>query len=401
MQIIDNANSLLNAIKNNSYLTINDDGQIVKQSTFKGILRKIGDFFKNNFGGGKAVTERQEKLSTAMYQMLSKSDLSYKDYDGIRNSVIKSFENSELKLTATKISAMSQLNKIDPELREFVKGAIADLDKTLKSKDTSLNSEKYCTLLDNIMHTMSNVFKDIDANNPEIQNLKNVIKNLLQDTCKKVVSEDEKHDFSDQFERDISRNSFNVNGKISILKEGFKNTEGIKNELKALFPNQKTRLFVSELLSQTTGNSTSNILMNSDRKPDGTIDYLHAKVPNSFIGNFNLAMSLEEDDEPIDPNKPIYCLTAKGGAIESGSTLEVKKDNEGKIIGATIIRDQSFTLKANQYSSVLSYGEFLFSTKIELDLRDPDNPQILDVDMRYGGNKMGTDFGKIIEAANK
>jgi hypothetical protein len=43
----------------------------------------------------------------------------------------------------------------------------------------------------------------------------------------------------------------------------------------------------------------------------------------------------------------------------------------------------------------------LFSTKIELDLRDPDNPQILDVDMRYGGNKMGTDFGKIIEAANK
>ena len=112
-------------------------------------------------------------------------------------------------------------------------------------------------------------------------------------------------------------------------------------------------------------------------------------------------MSLEEDDEPIDPNKPIYCLTAKGGAIESGSTLEVKKDNEGKIIGATIVRDQPFTLKVNQYSSVLSYGEFLFSTKIELDLRDPDNPQILDVDMRYGGNKMGTDFGKIIEAANK
>ena len=44
---------------------------------------------------------------------------------------------------------------------------------------------------------------------------------------------------------------------------------------------------------------------------------------SKFIGNFNLAMSLEED-EPIDPNKTIYCLTAKGGTIESGSTLEVK-----------------------------------------------------------------------------
>ncbi|SFS77824.1 hypothetical protein SAMN02910357_01785 [Succinivibrio dextrinosolvens] len=44
MTIINNSDALVNAIKTNSYLTINDSGEIVKQSTIEGILSKIGDF---------------------------------------------------------------------------------------------------------------------------------------------------------------------------------------------------------------------------------------------------------------------------------------------------------------------------------------------------------------------
>lgn len=393
MQIIDNANSLLNAIKNNSYLTINDDGQIVKQSTFKGILRKIGDFFKNNFGGGKAVTERQEKLSTAMYQMLSKSNLSFESYEGIRNSVIKSFENSELKLTATKLKAMSQINKIDPGLREFVKGAIEDLDKLMNT----IGSDNYCTLMDNIMHTMSNVFKDFDPNNPDMKNLKNIFKNSLQEHCMQEATKNADEDFSAQFNKDVYREHYNVNGKVSIAEDGYRNEEGIRKELMALFPNKTTRRFVSELLSQTTGNSTANVLMNEDRDPDGIIKSLNAKVPDAIPGKFDYGLGLDMDelDVAVDPNKPVYYMeaTSQGGTTDGGNTLEVKRDDDGNIIGATIKRDQCFKLKSNQYGEGYSLGKFYFSTKIELDLRDPEKPQILDVDLSYGGKKIGTDFG--------
>ncbi len=390
MEIINNATTLLNEIKNNSYLTINDNGEIVKQSTFKGILRKIGDFFKNNFGGGKAVTERQEKLSNAMHQMLAKSDLSYESFDGIRNSVFKSFENSELTLAATKLKAMAMLNKVDPNLREFVKGAIADIDKCLGK----FGRDAYCNILNNLMHTMTKVFKDIDPKNPDIMNLNNVYKNILQQQCMQEVSKNAEYDVTSQFAKDIQRGNFNVNGKISMLQDGSRKAEGILNELKLLFPNKTTRLFVSELLSQTTGNCTGNMLMNSERGPNGFVKFLNANVPSTIVGNFYFGSSSlqEEDDEPVNPDKPIYCLTAKENDSEAGSTLTVKRDDKGNIIGATIIRDQPFVLKTIQYSSVDSFGVFYFSTKLELDLRNPDNPQIVGVDMSYGGNKQGPLF---------
>jgi hypothetical protein len=134
--------------------------------------------------------------------------------------------------------------------------------------------------------------------------------------------------------------------------------------------------------------------MNSERGPNGFVKFLNTNVPSTIVGNFYYGASSlqEEDDEPVNPDKPIYCLTAKENDSDAGSTLTVKRDDEGKIIGATIIRDQPFVLKTTQYSSVDSFGVFYFSTKLELDLRDPDNPKIAGVDMSYGGNKQGPLF---------
>ena len=173
----------------------------------------------------------------------------------------------------------------------------------------------------------------------------------------------------------------------------------------ALFPNKTTRRFVSELLSQTTGNSTAHVLMNEERDPDGIIKSLKAKVPDAIPGKFDYGLGLDRDelDLPVDPNKPVYFMeaTSQGGTTDGGNTLEVKRDDDGNIIGATIKRDQGFRLKSNQYGEGYSLGKFYFSTKIELDLRDPDNPQILDVDLSYGGKKIGTDFGVKEDAENE
>ena len=200
MEIINNANTLLNEIRNNSYLTINDNGEIVKQSTFKGILRKIGDFFKN----GNVIAERQQKLSSAMNKMLAQSKLSTESFEGISNNVYKAFENNKLTATVSKLKAMSQLNNVDPQLRVFAKSVIDDLDKNQEE----IGNKAYTTIMNNLMHSMTNVFKDVVPNDPETAAMHNAITSLINNAANDAVEQNKDEDFSYQFEIDVNRNNY-------------------------------------------------------------------------------------------------------------------------------------------------------------------------------------------------
>lgn len=387
MEIIKNASTLLNEIKNNSFLTINDNGEIVKQSTFKGILRKISDFFKNNLGGGEAVTQRQKKLDSAMTQMLAQSNLSEESFENIKNSVYAAFNNSELTSTVSKLKLMAQVGKIDPELRGFVKGVIADMDK----QRSEMKDDVYFKILNNVIHTMSKRFKDVDPNNPEIKKLHEAITKELNETAMEAVNKNDNEDFSSMFELDLDRNNFSVNGKESSV--GAKDPEGIKNELMSLFPNRTTRVFISELLSQTVGNVAS-IPLRAGREQDDPVNALKVKIPDSFVGDLTLpGFNLDDEDQEINPDKPVYNFKGQDVQKESaGYTLEVQKDNEGKIIGATIINERTYLLSDDDIAPGLDFGKFYYSLKIDVDLTNPDEPKVVNSSLSYGGEQKGFTF---------
>ena len=382
MEIINNANTLLNEIRNNSYLTINDNGEIVKQSTFKGILRKIGDFFKN----GNVIAERQQKLSSAMNKMLAQSKLSTESFEGISNNVYKAFENNKLTATVSKLKAMSQLNNVDPQLRVFAKSVIDDLDKNQEE----IGNKAYTTIMNNLMHSMTNVFKDVVPNDPETAAMHNAITSLINNAANDAVEQNKDEDFSYQFEIDVNRNNYCINGKKSYVEH--KDVQGIKNELKSLFPNKTTRVFVSELLCQTIGNISVQPLKSS-RAPNGFNNLLNVKIPDSFIGKLTPNFNYLEDYEQQDPNRAMYDLKANPVEDEDcGYNLEVTKDDSGKIIGATIIKDSGYYLVDNDNAEGSRFGHFFYTVTLNLDLSDPDKTRVTSSELSYGGERKGTTF---------
>lgn len=387
MEIIKNADNLLNEIRNNSFLTVNDNGEIVKQSVFKGILRKIGDFFKNSFGDGNAITERQQRLDSAMSQMLSKSNLSNESIEGISKNVYDAFEKNELLATVTKIKAMSQLKDIDPQLRVFVKSAIKDLGKALPE----IGIKGYITVMDNLMHTMTKVFKDIDPSNPEIMAIQNAITEILNEDVTEAVRNSNGNDFSNQFELDVNRNNYCVNGKILSV-HGQGSTEDIKNELKSLFPNKKTRVFMSELLSQSVSNLfTSPMRVNTEH--NGIDHITKVRIPSYYVSHLTLNRSFLTEEEKNDPDKPMYYLKSMPlGKDDCGFNLEVKRDVSGNIVGATIIKDSCFELQNTGVHLFETFGYFTSSVKLEIDLKAPENPKVISSELYYGGEKKGMTF---------
>ena len=388
MEIIKNADTLLNEIRNNSFLTVNDNGEIVKESTFSGILRKIGDFFKNSFGDAKAITERQKRLDSAMNQMLSKSNLSNESVEGISKKVYEAFEKNALLSTVTRIKAMSHLKEVAPQLRVFVESVINDLGKALPE----IGTKGYMTIMDNLMHTMTKVFKDIDSNNPDIKAIQDAMTEILNRDALEVAKNSNGSDFSDQFNLDVNRNNYRVNGKILTVDGQQGSIEEIKSELKTLFPNRTTRVFMSELLCQSVSNLyTSPMRVNTEN--NGIDPVTKVRIPDYYVSHLTLNRSFLTDEEKNDPNKPMYYLKpVPYDKDDCGFNLEIKRDVSGNITGATLIKDSCYNLQDSGVDVFKTFGYFVSSVKFEIDLKDPENPKITSTELSYGGDKKGIPF---------
>lgn len=381
MTVINNSMDLVNAINNNASLTVNNAGQIQKQSLLGKIFQKIGDFFSSQ----SKIEQRQTKLEEAMIKLLNH------DADGKTVSDLKSISNeqlskySRLKIETIKLDAYAKTASAKGEIatfsREFVTKSIDNLHERIKgekgqeAKDSAINDEvfKLNSRLDQILKFRTT--KDLSKN--EQNTLNEVFKTRYQSYVNEQIKAEFKPNpknkkelvgpsFCDQFGRDLNRQTTIVDGK----KYTPAHAEELKEHLKSLFPEGTAACyFMSWCLNQALFGDTSNVLC----APESFADENNIQLPKDMIGMREATANEKNIDDSI-----FFKMD------KENLNYEVKTIKQGKnIVGVEIKAVSSFGIRDIESESDELMGHVHNTVNLKIDLKDPNNPKITSFDTRY------------------
>ena len=336
-----------------------------------------------------------------MSEMLNTSNKSLilNDVDAISKDLFSSLKRNKFQITAANLNAFSKVSNLDPCIASFAKSIIKGASEYAKKNyDPNANDNFIADYENFLVRAMNDVHKlsKLNQDAPECVQLFAEMREKLDQDYQSVLAgfasknDFSERDFSDQFLKDADRSHLIFNGKL--YSNSIQEAEEKKNLLKTLFPNKNARIFVSEVLSQTTFNFADRLIMQERDPETNKVEAFNSPIPVGYPGNSCDLMNFDEDYVANQNTAAFYFIQSKPPICGFEMKLIHDATNKDKIVGIKVIGISRCSALNSSVFLQESVGYIYHKKEVVIDLSDMDKPKVSSFKTDYSGEQFGYNF---------